>query len=270
MVPASVRKGIPNRTPGQSAARPQRLAKAPSHMTCPVNVSLSGGYPDGRTRRRGQEPAEPPQVRGISVGFSASTTGTPKGSVRAGGREAGPVRQTCPYAFRPQRTAQEPRSALMIDGIAAKTAASVVNTAAITAGVVPLRRTTMNPASPITARVTSTPGDNHVQVTGSRDLVSGRWEQGAQPLGLLRCQFASGGLDCPDVGVEGDVGVNSLPGARFIPMRIGELAREWAAHDDNSSESSPGAYPDACSPYRTGVHLKDMLVATTTHSPTPR
>jgi hypothetical protein len=42
-----------------------------------VNVSLSGGYPDGRTRRRGQEPAEPPQVRGISVGFSASTTGTP-------------------------------------------------------------------------------------------------------------------------------------------------------------------------------------------------
>ena len=46
-------------------------------MTCPVNVSLSGGYPDGRTRRRGQEPAEPPQVGGISVGFSASTTGTP-------------------------------------------------------------------------------------------------------------------------------------------------------------------------------------------------
>jgi hypothetical protein len=38
-------------------------------MTCPVNVSLSGGYPDGRTRRRGQEPAEPPQVRGIFVGF---------------------------------------------------------------------------------------------------------------------------------------------------------------------------------------------------------
>ena len=67
----------PNRTRGQSAARPQRPAKAPSHMTCPVNVSLSGGYPDGRTRRRGQEPAEPPQVRGISVGFSASTTGTP-------------------------------------------------------------------------------------------------------------------------------------------------------------------------------------------------
>ena len=26
-------------------------------MTCPVKVSLSGGYPDGRTRRRGQEPA---------------------------------------------------------------------------------------------------------------------------------------------------------------------------------------------------------------------
>jgi hypothetical protein len=25
-------------------------------MTCPVNVSLSGGYPDGRTRCRGQEP----------------------------------------------------------------------------------------------------------------------------------------------------------------------------------------------------------------------
>jgi len=46
-------------------------------MTCPVNVSLSGSYPDGRARRRGQEPAEPPQVRGISVGFSASTTGTP-------------------------------------------------------------------------------------------------------------------------------------------------------------------------------------------------
>ena len=64
-----VRWGIPHRTPGQSAARPQRPAKAPSHMTCPVNVSLSGGYPDGRTRRRGQEPAEPPQVRGISVGF---------------------------------------------------------------------------------------------------------------------------------------------------------------------------------------------------------
>ena len=62
-----VRKGIPNRTSGQSAARPQRPAKAPSHMTCPVNVSPSGGYPDGRTRRRGQEPAEPPQVRGISV-----------------------------------------------------------------------------------------------------------------------------------------------------------------------------------------------------------
>jgi len=45
-------------------------------------MTLSGerlterGYPDGRTRRRGQEPAEPPQVRGISVGFSASTTGT--------------------------------------------------------------------------------------------------------------------------------------------------------------------------------------------------
>jgi len=47
-------------------------------MTCPVNVSLNGGYPDVRTRRRGQEPAEPPQVRGISVGFSASTTGTSK------------------------------------------------------------------------------------------------------------------------------------------------------------------------------------------------
>ena len=44
-------------------------------MTCPVNVSLSGGYPDGRTWRRGQEHAESPQVRGISVGFSASTTG---------------------------------------------------------------------------------------------------------------------------------------------------------------------------------------------------
>ena len=38
-------------------------------MTCPVNVSLNGGYPDGRTRRRVQEPAEPPQVRDISVGF---------------------------------------------------------------------------------------------------------------------------------------------------------------------------------------------------------
>jgi hypothetical protein len=49
-------------------------------MTCPVNVSLSGGYPDGRTRRRGQEPAEPPHVRGISVGFSASTTETPGGA----------------------------------------------------------------------------------------------------------------------------------------------------------------------------------------------
>ena len=36
-----------------------------------MKVSLNGGYPDGRTRRRGQEPAEPPQVRGISVGFSA-------------------------------------------------------------------------------------------------------------------------------------------------------------------------------------------------------
>jgi hypothetical protein len=48
-----------------------------------VSYDLSGerlterGYPDGRTRRRGQEPAEPPQVRGISAGFSASTTGTP-------------------------------------------------------------------------------------------------------------------------------------------------------------------------------------------------
>ena len=48
--------GIPNRTSGQSAARPQRPAKAPSHMTCPVNVSLSGGYPDGRTRRRAKNP----------------------------------------------------------------------------------------------------------------------------------------------------------------------------------------------------------------------
>src|SRR6266704_4141340 len=57
--------------------------RAPSHMTCPVNVSLGGGYPGGRTRRRGQEPAEPPQVRGISVGFSASTTGTPWWSDRA-------------------------------------------------------------------------------------------------------------------------------------------------------------------------------------------
>jgi len=47
---------IPNRTPGQSATRPQRPAKAPSHMTCPVNVSLSGGYPDGRTRRRAKTP----------------------------------------------------------------------------------------------------------------------------------------------------------------------------------------------------------------------
>ena len=53
-------------------------------MTCPVNVSLSGGYPDGRTRRRGQEPAEPPQVRGTSVGFSGSTTGTPFGRPRTG------------------------------------------------------------------------------------------------------------------------------------------------------------------------------------------
>jgi len=25
-------------------------------MTCPVNVSLSGGYPDGRTRRRAKNP----------------------------------------------------------------------------------------------------------------------------------------------------------------------------------------------------------------------
>src|SRR5271166_3080510 len=51
-------------------------------MTCPVNVSLSGGYPDVRTRRRGQEPVEPPQVRAISVGFSASTTGTPSAAHR--------------------------------------------------------------------------------------------------------------------------------------------------------------------------------------------
>ena len=51
-------------------------------MTCPVNVSLSGGYPDGRTRRRGQEPAEPPQVRGIRR-FSARTTGTPNAEVLA-------------------------------------------------------------------------------------------------------------------------------------------------------------------------------------------
>jgi hypothetical protein len=47
---------IPNRTSGQSAARPQRPAKVPSPMTCPVNVSLSGGYPDGRTRRRAKNP----------------------------------------------------------------------------------------------------------------------------------------------------------------------------------------------------------------------
>lgn len=33
-----VRERIPNRTSGQSAAGPQRPAKAPSHMTCPVNV----------------------------------------------------------------------------------------------------------------------------------------------------------------------------------------------------------------------------------------
>ena len=38
-----------------------------------------------RTQRRGQEPAEPPQVRGISVGFSASTTGTPSSSARGSG-----------------------------------------------------------------------------------------------------------------------------------------------------------------------------------------
>ena len=38
-----VRKGIPHRTSGQSAARPQRPAKAPSHMTCPVNVSAERG-----------------------------------------------------------------------------------------------------------------------------------------------------------------------------------------------------------------------------------
>jgi hypothetical protein len=61
MIPVYVRMGIPNRTSEQSAARPQRAAEATSHMTCPVNVSPSGGYPDGRTRRRGQEPAEPPQ-----------------------------------------------------------------------------------------------------------------------------------------------------------------------------------------------------------------
>ena len=55
-------RGFPNRTPGiQSAARQRRPAKAPSHMTCPVNVSLSGGLSGRRTRRRGQEPAEPPQ-----------------------------------------------------------------------------------------------------------------------------------------------------------------------------------------------------------------
>ena len=72
-------KGIPNRTPGQSAARPQRPAKAPSHMTCPVNVSLSGGYPDGRARCRGQEPAGPSQVTGISVGFPPVLPGPPEG-----------------------------------------------------------------------------------------------------------------------------------------------------------------------------------------------
>ena len=49
-------RGSPTGHPGQSAARPQRPAKAPSHMTCPVNVSPSGGYPDGRTRRRAKNP----------------------------------------------------------------------------------------------------------------------------------------------------------------------------------------------------------------------
>jgi hypothetical protein len=41
-------------------------------MTCPVNVSPSGGYPDGRTRRRGQDPAEPLQVSNAA----SSSTGT--------------------------------------------------------------------------------------------------------------------------------------------------------------------------------------------------
>ncbi len=88
-----VRKTRPNRTPGQLAARPQRLAKAPSHMICPVNVSLSGGYPDGRTRCRGQEPAEPPQVRGVSVGFPPVLPGPScrRGRLCGHGRRAGRV-----------------------------------------------------------------------------------------------------------------------------------------------------------------------------------
>ena len=69
-------------------------------MTCPVNVSLSGGYPDGRTRRWDQEPAEPAQVRGISVGFSVSTAGTPESvvlklGVLAVGGDAGEADEGC-------------------------------------------------------------------------------------------------------------------------------------------------------------------------------
>jgi hypothetical protein len=41
------------------------------------SVPRTGGYPDGRTRRRGQEPAERPQVRGISVRFSTGRIGRP-------------------------------------------------------------------------------------------------------------------------------------------------------------------------------------------------
>ena len=54
----------PNRAPGQSVARPQRLAKAPSHMTCPVHVSLSGAI---RTAAPGAGAKNPPSLRRSEV-----------------------------------------------------------------------------------------------------------------------------------------------------------------------------------------------------------
>ena len=47
---------VPQHTPGQFKKLDAVVVLTARLLTTPLNVSLSGGYPGGRSRRRGQEP----------------------------------------------------------------------------------------------------------------------------------------------------------------------------------------------------------------------
>ena len=80
---------------GSPTGRPDSRPRGHSDLEGAVSYDLSGerltggGYPDGRPGRRGQELAEPPQVRGISVGFPPVLPGPQTGHVAGEMRSPG-------------------------------------------------------------------------------------------------------------------------------------------------------------------------------------